>query len=62
MCHISVKPTGAKLDKSQYVMVTFTPDEEVDGVRVRPLPPASQPKSQYAIIKVGVYSIVKIIP
>ena len=45
-------PRGPKLMVSQYTEVIFTPDKEVDGVRVRPLPAMSQPGSQYATVKV----------
>ena len=45
-------PAGAKLDKSQYVAVGFTPNIEVDGVCTRPQPAMSQPQLQYATVQV----------
>ena len=58
-CHHSISKVspGAKLDKSQYVVVGFTPNEEVDGVRTRPLPAMSQPQSLYATVKVRVVHV-----
>ncbi len=49
---ISKVPAGAKLDKSQYVAVGFTPNKEVDGVCTRPQPAMSQPQSEYATVQV----------
>ena len=50
-------PAGDTLDKSQYVAVGFTPNEEVEGICTRPLPAMPQPPSQYATIKVRVVHV-----